>query len=237
MKTEDMAVKKKNYAQLKKFCMELGLDLFGVADITQIRNDFVLSNDTAEKFPLAVSIGAALSRAVMGDIADHPTRPYFHHYKTVNVFLDQSAYRIAQFIEKKGFAAFPVAASQILDWQKQTALLSHREIGRRAGLGWMGRNNLLVNKKLGSNFRLTTILTDMALPVDSPVKDTCGECRRCIAVCPAHAIKESPEEFDREACRAQLKEFQRLRYTEQFICGVCVRACVGSRRQIPADAL
>jgi epoxyqueuosine reductase len=223
-------MKKENYAQLKKFCTGLGLDLFGVADVTSVRQGFTLAPKTAEKFPYAVCIGAALSRAVLDDIEDHPTRPYFHHYKTANMFLDQAAYRIAAFIEKKGYSAFPVAASQILDWEKQTGLLSHKHVAALAGLGWLGRNNLLINKKLGSGLRLATVLIDMPLAADSPVKTGCGSCRRCIVVCPAKAIKEKPEEFDHQACFAKLKEFQKLRYTEQYICGVCARACEGGKR-------
>ena len=220
-------MKKTNYSQLQKFCAGLGLDLFGVADVTTLRDEFALSKETAGKLPYAVCVAARLSRALLADIPDHPTRPYFHHYKTANMFLDQAAYRIAAFIEKKGHAAFPVAASQILDWEKQTALLSHKHVARQAGLGWIGRNNLLVNKQLGSGLRLATILTDMPLAADSPSRDSCGSCRGCMAACPAQAIKEKPEDFDHQACFAKLKEFQKLRYTDQYICGVCARACAG----------
>lgn len=217
----------KNYSLVKKFCAGLGLDLFGVADVIPLHDSFALSKETAAKFPFAVCVGARLSRALLADIPDHPTRPYFHHYKTANMFLDQASYRIAAFIEKKGHAAFPVAASQILDWEKQTALLSHKHVAQRAGIGWIGRNNLLVNKELGSGLRLATILTDMPLAVDRPAENACGACHRCVVVCPAKAIKERPEDFDHQACFAKLKEFQKLRYTDQYICGVCARACAG----------
>lgn len=222
--------KKGHYIRLKKFCGALGLELFGTTDITAVRSGFALSPQAAEKLSFAVCVGAALSSAVLEDVADHPTRPYFHHYKTVNMFLDQAAYRIALFIEQQGYAAFPVAASQILDWEKQTGLLSHKHVGQMAGLGWIGRNNLLVNTRLGSRFRIATILTDMPLAVDKPGVFSCGECRRCAVVCPAGAIKEAPGDFDHQACFAKLKEFQKLRYTEQYICGVCVRACAGKRK-------
>lgn len=221
-------MKKENHEELKKFCNGLGLKLFGVADITSVREGFALARETADRFPYAVCVGAALSPAVLADIPDHPTRPYFHHYKTVNMFLDQSAYRISDYIAEKGYAAFPVAASQILDWEKQSALLSHRHVARLAGLGWIGRNNLLVNKSLGSGFRMATVLTDLPLAADVPVENSCGSCRRCISACPAGAIKENPGDFDRASCLEKLKEFQKLRYTDQYVCGVCVRVCSGS---------
>ncbi|MGE5307939.1 MAG: 4Fe-4S binding protein [Deltaproteobacteria bacterium] len=210
-------MKEKNTASLKKFCYALGLDLCGVAP-------------AEGKFPFAVCIGAGLSGALVSEIPDHPTRPYFHHYKTVNMFLDQAAYRIVQFIQKKGHNAFPVAASQILDWEKQTGLLSHKHAAVKAGLGWIGRNNLLVNKKLGARLRLATVLTDMPLKAAPQSKEDCGACMRCVAVCPAKAIKARPEDFDHLACYQKLKEFQKLRYSEQLICGVCVNACAGKQR-------
>ncbi len=223
-------MKKQNYDSLKKFSENLGVALFGVADVTEIRKGFSLPPELAERFPSAVCIGARLSRAVLAQLPGHPTWPYFHHYKTVNMFLDQSAYRMSAWIEDKGWQAFPVPASQILDWEKQRGLLSHKHVARLAGFGWIGRNNLLVNEELGSAVRLASILTDMPLMTDSPSKDSCGECRRCLEVCPARAIKEKPEEFDHMACYLKLREFQKQRYADQLICGVCIKACVGKKR-------
>jgi epoxyqueuosine reductase QueG len=219
--------KNKNYLNLKKFCQNLGVDLFGVADISKIKKDFLISQDLLKRFDTAVCLAVRLSGAILEEIKDAPTRLYFHHYKTVNVFLDQTALRIANFIQKKSYSAIPVAASQIVDWQNQKGHLSHKQVASLAGLGWLGRNNLLVNKKLGSQFRLVTILTDMPLKIDGPVKEDCGACKLCIAVCPAQAIKEKQEDFDHIKCFEKLKEFQRQKLVDQYICGVCVNACKG----------
>ena len=62
-------------------------------------------------------------------------------------------------------------ASQIVDWEKQTAHLSHKKIGELAGIGFIGRNNLLVNPEIGSRFRLATILTNMPLEPDKKLKE------------------------------------------------------------------
>jgi len=120
-------------------------------------------------------------------------------------------------------------ASQILDWQNQKAHLSHKKIGYLAGLGWIGRNNLLVNRKLGSQFRLASILTDMPLKKDKPLKLDCGSCRLCLAVCPAQAIKESARDFDHHKCFEKLQEFQKQKLVDQYICGICVKVCKGKQ--------
>lgn len=214
---------------IKKFLKNAGVNLFGVADISQIKEEFALPKQLLEKFDRAVSLGVRLSSSVLEEIKDQPTKLYFHHYRTLNVSLDQISLRLTNFIQDKGFFALPIPASQILDWQKQTAHLSHKKIGCLAGLGWVGRNNLLVNKKFGSQFRLATVLTNMPLKIDKPSKENCGHCRLCLEVCPAGSIKENPLDFDHLGCFEKLKEFQKKHIVEQYICGVCVNVCRGEK--------
>lgn len=219
----------KNYLPLKKFCREQGADLFGVADISAIKNEFLLIQKNLESYDRAIALGVRLSQGILQEIDDAPTRLYFHHYRTANAFLDQVAFKVSNYIQKKGSKAIAIPASQIVDWQNQKAHLSHKQIGILAGFGWIGRNNLLVNEKLGCQFRLVTILTDMPLKADSPSKAGCGSCRLCIQVCPAQAINEAPGDFDHIKCFEKLKGFQKQHIVEQFICGVCVNVCRGEK--------
>jgi epoxyqueuosine reductase len=224
-----MMNKDKNYKNLKKFCLQQGIDLFGVAKIDEIKEGFLFSKELLAKFDKAVSLGLRLSESVLEEITQAPTKLYFHHYRTLNALLDQTALKVSHYIQKKGFLGLPVPASQILDWQNQKAHLSHKKIGYLAGLGWIGRNNLLVNKDLGSQFRLVTILTNMPLATDKPAKKDCGSCRLCIKICPAAAIRENPTDFNHIRCFEKLKEFQRQRLADQYICGVCIKVCRGEK--------
>jgi epoxyqueuosine reductase QueG len=202
-----------------------GIDLFGVADIVKIKDEFMLSAHTLEKFDRAVCLGVRLSAGILDEIENAPTRLYFHHYRIVNAFLDQVALKVSNYIQKKGYSSLPVPASQIVDWQNQKAHLSHKKIGYLAGLGWIGRNNLLVNKELGSQFRLVSILTNMPLKPDRPVRQDCGACQLCIQICPCSAIKENPLDFDYLKCFEKLKDFQKQKLVDQYICGICVKIC------------
>lgn len=123
----------------------------------------------------------------------------------------------------------PVPASQVLDWKKHTGHVSHKHVGVLAGLGWIGRNNLLVNPDLGARFRLVTILADIPLDLDRPLDMNCGVCKKCLPACPANAIKETQEEFDHMACYDKLEGFRRAGIVGQHICGVCVKACRGPK--------
>jgi epoxyqueuosine reductase len=225
----DKAVKAENARELRAFALGLGFDLFGIADIEGLRGDFLLEPATRDRFGLAISLGKRLSDAVLDDIRDRPTQIYFHHYKQMNYFLDRGALQIADHVQKKGFRALAIAASQIVDWDAQRAHVSHKHVGRAAGLGWFGRNNLLVNPELGSRYRLVTVLTDMPLVPDAPLDRDCGACRACAAACPAKAIKDTRETFDHKTCYETLKEFRKKGTTSQFICGICVRDCRGPK--------
>ena len=123
-----MTTKDKNYQELKKFCLNLGADLFGVADISKIKEEFNLSKEIIGNLDRAICLGVRLSQKILDDIKDAPTKLYFHHYKTANFFLDQLAFRVANWIQKKGVLSLPIAASQIVNWEKQTAHLSHKKI-------------------------------------------------------------------------------------------------------------
>jgi epoxyqueuosine reductase len=225
----DEASKSQEYQDLRAFALGLGFDLFGVADVTALRADFLIEPGTRDRFPLAVSLGKRLSGAVLDDIRDRPTTLYFHHYRQMNFFLDRAALQVADEIQKRGFRSLPVAASQIVDWERQRAHVSHKHVGRAAGLGWFGRNNLLVNDDLGAQFRLVTVLTDMPLGPDRPLDRDCGACRACAAACPCGAIKETREAFDHRACYETLRDFRSKGYASQFICGICVRDCRGPK--------
>ncbi len=215
-----------NREALEELCRSRGAVGFGVCRLSEIRtDDFLLPEKTIQNLPNAISIALHLSPAVLGTLEDHPNQLYEHHYRQVNFALDRLALDLATLVENLGAQALPAAASQLVDWQNQRGHLSHKRVAVGAGLGWLGRNNLLVTPRFGAQVRLVTILTDLGLEPDHPIENGCGSCRACIAACPAKAIGEAPDEFKHLDCFALLKEFQSKRYVSQYICGLCVRAC------------
>ncbi|MBU1006022.1 MAG: hypothetical protein KKH08_00340 [Candidatus Omnitrophica bacterium] len=213
--------------KIEKLAYGSGASLFGVADIRGLKKEFHFSDEILTHFDYAISIGLRLSDAILEEIKGIPTRLYYYHYRQVNASLDQLALKLAGFLQSEGYSALPVPASQIVDWEKQEGHVSHKRIGELAGLGFIGRNNLLVNPELGARFRLVTVLTDASMDLDRPLGIDCGECRVCIDACPAGAIKENFREFEHVACYKKLKEFKDKSMVSQFICGVCVKACRG----------
>lgn len=217
------------YESLKKLALSSGATFFGTGYIEGLRPYFDnLSLEETEGLSWGISIGIRLSNSVLKGIIDHPTRFYLSHYKNINYLLDQIALKLSLYIQEEGYQALPIPASQIVDWNKQIAHLSHKMIALRAGIGWLGRNNLIVHPEYGAKIRLSTILTDLPLKEGKEVKDGCCECKRCIEICPAEALKFSYKDYDMLSCLNKLKYFAKTYNIGQYICGLCVKVCSGS---------
>lgn len=221
-----------NYRKVKEVAMREGISLFGVADLEGLESEFRISPENVYKgLKYGICMGFHLSDRVLEGIEDKPTKMYLFHYKRVNILLDEIALKVMAFIQNQGYDALPIHASQITDWDAMIGHVSHKMVGRYAGLGWIGRNILLVNPKYGSRVRYASVLTDMPLKIDGELPDNCGSCRKCISVCPAGAIKERAEDFDLDACYQQLKYFRNKENLGQHICGICLKACSGRKEK------
>jgi len=216
--------------RIRQLCDQQGGSLFGVADLRSFEEEeILLPPSLLGRLPYAISVGYHLSEAVLEEIENQPTPLYFHHYQRVNILLDTIGLIVTSAIQDLGYQAMPIPASQLVDWKNQRGHLSHKHVARAAGLGWIGRNNLLVNEQFGSRIRLVTILADLPLKIDSPSLTHCGSCHNCLSVCPAGAIKERQEDFDHLRCYEQLRSFAKTLHFSHNICGVCVKACRGAR--------
>jgi ferredoxin len=198
-----------HYESLKGLSLDLGVSLFGVARIESLRERvFSLSPQGIDNLPYAISLGVHLSDRIIEDIEDGPTQLYFFHYQRVNIFLDEMALRITSHIQNQGF----------------------KHVAKEAGLGWIGRHNLLVTPTFGARIRLVSILTDFPLIIDGPMQGDCGTCKACIPVCPTSAIVEDPLDFNHIGCYEWIKACCKERNIRHHICGICIKACPGTER-------
>ena len=122
-----------------------------------------------------------------------------------------------------------------------SAPVHERAWAAKSGLGWIGKNSLLLNKRMGSFFFLAEIISDLELEEDGPVQDHCGSCTRCIDACPTDAIID-PYVIDSNRCISyltiELKEELPVGYEEKmegwvFGCDICQDVCPWNRHSRP----
>jgi epoxyqueuosine reductase len=119
-----------------------------------------------------------------------------------------------------------------------SAPVLERDWAKRSGLGWIGKNTLLITPRKGSFFFLAELIVDVEFEYDAPIKDYCGSCRRCIDACPTDAISEKGYLMDASKCISYLtielrneipKEFTNKMENWVFGCDICQDVCPWNR--------
>jgi len=125
-----------------------------------------------------------------------------------------------------------------------SAPILERDWAELAGLGWKGKNTLLIHPHAGSYFFLAEIILDAEFPYDSPMRDYCGTCRKCIDACPTEAINEKGYVLDARRCISYLtielkkdipEEFKSKMDDWVFGCDICQEVCPWNRFSTPHD--
>ena len=160
----------------------------------------------------------------------------------------ESDYRIARYawnddyhdlIEKKlrELDAFLTSQGGTQKPYVDTGPVLERDFASEAGLGWGGKSTMQIHRHLGTWFFLADILTTLDLPADTPAKDMCGKCTRCIDACPTQAIT-APRRMDARRCISYLTieskgsiplEFRRAIGDRIYGCDACLDACPWNR--------
>lgn len=183
----------------------------------------------------AVSIAVRLSDAIINEIDDKPTHTYFHHYRSVNTLIDNITLRTSLLIQDYGYLAMAIPASQTVKTgdDPYTGIFQHKTAARLSGMGWIGKNALLITPEFGPRVRLGTVITNMPLQEEARLlEDGCKSCTLCRDACPAHAIQghnwdislSRADIVNAEACSIYMKEKFKL-IGRGSVCGICMRVC------------
>jgi epoxyqueuosine reductase QueG len=195
------------------------------------------------RFDRALSIGVVMPFEIVDQLPRHRERAvalayHTHSYEILNDRLDQVASHLASLVQRHGYRAFPVRASQVADEVRLYGLFSHKLAAHLAGLGWIGKSCLLITPKVGPRARWATVLTDAPLPTGQPMEERCQECSRCVGACPVQAFTNrnfraaEPREirYDAPKCHRYLDRNDHIAGAEAAVCGMCVYACPYGQR-------
>ncbi|MBB6340148.1 epoxyqueuosine reductase [Pseudomonas fluvialis] len=194
----------------------------GTLRVISLRMDY-LPGDTRMAEQLASPEKAYVSRYALG-------RDY---HKLIRKRLQQLAERVQQSIGPFGYRAF-VDSAPVLE----------KAVAEQAGLGWIGKNTLVINRKAGSWFFLGELFVDLPLPVDTPqASEHCGRCSACLDICPTKAFV-APYVLDARRCISYLtielkgaipEELRPLIGNRVFGCDDCQIVCPWNRFARPSE--
>ena len=154
------------------------------------------------------------------------------YHKLMRKRLQKLARQIEEHVGPFGYRVF-VDSAPVLE----------KALAEKAGLGWIGKHSNLINKSAGSWFFLGEIYTDLPLPVDTPVAEHCGDCTKCIDICPTQAII-APYTVDARRCISYLtielrdsipEEFRPLMGNRIYGCDDCQLVCPWNRFARPTQ--
>jgi len=225
--------------QLREVALSSGADFFGVADLSAVADAVrEQGGEMMVVFPRAVSIGLIMPSAIVDQLphrADKAVAQAYrsHSYHILNRRLDDIASRLSGVLQRGGYRAFPIPASQTVDEERMAGLFSHKMAAHLAGLGWIGKSCLLVTPQAGPRARWASVLTDAPLAAGQPLAERCGECDACVEACPPRAFSgrnfrpDEPREIRFDVVRCE--EYHWREGGEEGVCGMCVYICPHGR--------
>ena len=212
--------------KLRIYLKKLGASLVGFADL----NNFNASLCNNMKYGIAFAI--KMDPRIIKGINEGPTETYYEEYKKINKVLDDIAISCVKYIEQQGYDGIAQTSTYVSSDDNLTTSLPHKTVATRAGLGWIGRDALLITEEYGSAVRISSVLTNMPLITDTPINESrCGKCSKCVDACPASAITGTlwnvnstrEELLDPFKCRQKARELLKQKIgIEGSLCGKCI---------------
>lgn len=237
--------------RLEQFARSQGAVIFGIADMTPAMDYLsVNSGDFFRQFPVGISFALPRSKTIVEQLGkrNDPRERVLLHYSyrassEMNTeYIRKIIFGLVRQLEEEGYKAY-VAPGGLADKEKLTSFLSQKIAAHLAGMGWIGKNCLVISPKYGPRVSLATVLTDAPLATGSPLRDGCGQCMECVEACPPHSftgvpfMPEQPRESRYNAhlcesyCQGQLKALGIKDMTAAgHVCGLCLSICPFGQR-------
>ena len=215
--------------ELKEYLKNSGASLVEFADLRNI------DASSRKNMPYGIAFAIKIKPSIIAGISDGPTEDYYEEYKAINKTLDNINLLCVEYIKDQGYNAIGQNSTYVTSNDNLSTPLPHKTVATRAGLGWIGKNALLITPEYGSAIRISSVLTNMPLITNEPINESkCGTCNKCVEACPASAIKgllwnvnsKREELLNPFKCRKKARELLKQRIgIESAICGKCIEVC------------
>jgi len=187
-----------------------GIDLVGIADAREL----VLSYPPRPSEALMPTVRSVIVMAVghsMGAVNAPYLKLWTRNKIETSRLLDRTAEKVARLLERRGYLSLPISADKPVEIYKRDPVtgrrlryprvagqLSLKHAAVSAGMGQIGRSNLLLTEEFGPHQRLGAILTEAPLEPDTPKESSlCQDCRKCEEACPVGAFRNGTHNVDR----------------------------------------
>ncbi len=165
---------------------EAGADLVGIGDLTALDSEQTLGH------PVGISVAVKFPADIILEVEQQPTERYSEALSALNRKLNEIVLYGEAFLKEKGYAAYAQSTDRVKVGSDKISRLPHKTVATRAGLGWIGKHCLLVTPEYGSAIRLSSLLTDAPLLCGEAIdRSRCGDCQRCVDICPMKALKNT----------------------------------------------
>lgn len=180
--------------EIKALAREEGVDSVGVASADCVEAT-PIRRGPRSVLPKAQSVVVFAKRMLTGSIESPSSQVVTSQNLALYQELDRISYVLGCFFEQSGYRSATVPSYNPVEMTSETkgfvGAVSLRHVAQAAGLGVLGKNNLLITPHLGPRVRLGALVTTAPLDPDKPLSDDlCGDCEACIAACPGNALSE-----------------------------------------------
>ena len=209
-------------------------DVCGVANLAKDEKKLIENyGDDICKYPYAIVIGHKMIEEIIEKIPltynnDKYAQEYLDEYFNSHQRVSKIASEIALYIEDEGYHAIVLDVSGKSDEIDLKKPFSNKASAHIAGVGWLGKNNLLTTEEFGPRLTWATVLTDAPLEeyAGDEMESLCGDCTMCVTACPGKAIVDLPdpaESYSPEKCGNYL--MKRKEENHPVACGMCLYIC------------
>ena len=226
------------YQKIEDAARESGSGLVGFADLSPLKG--MLAGDaTTFEFPCAVTFAVEIPKDAARASLDKPSEEMRSAYKMCNKKLKEAGERIVQLLIAEGYKARFIDPAQRVNPEKLLGPMSQKAIASLSGMGWIGKNGLLITESYGPRQRMGAVLTDMPVTREAKLVDNqCGTCTACIDRCAMKLLK-GPDFKHHPGSRDLVIDWAKCGVYEarligdgsrpEMACGRCISVCPFSK--------